>query len=370
MIRRQIKILFYAVTLGSGLIPQAAHSYPEMVRNGYSNCTVCHVSPNGGGVLTEYGRELSRELLSTWRDNSENSKEHQFAYGVVTVADWLKMGGDVRSVYAFQDDQYRTNGKTILMQADLEAAATYNRFTLDATFGYRDSRGSSQFADMSQSRRHYLMYTVSDTWSIRAGRFLSSYGINTPDHVSVTKRSLGLGQGFESYNLEASYIAEKLNVYLTGDFGRPDDSTLDRDTGAMAQVSYLFGERYKAGVNFYSGKNSVRARNMFGVFGLLGLSQKWVLLTEADFQYASVSGAATTQKLSYEAFSGGWVFLSQEYLKLNFDDDLTKVNVYGLGVQLFPRVHFEFNLTWNWKRDYSYSDQYFSYAWLMTHFYL
>ncbi len=38
--------------------------FPEMVRHGYVNCVACHMSPDGGGVLTPYGRSLSKELLS------------------------------------------------------------------------------------------------------------------------------------------------------------------------------------------------------------------------------------------------------------------------------------------------------------------
>jgi hypothetical protein len=351
------------------LFPDCSWAFPEMIRHGYSNCTTCHVSQTGGGVLTVYGRELSRELLSVWKNSSDKSKEHQFAFGAVTVADWLQMGGDVRTVYVYQDDLYRTNGRTILMQADLEGAATKNNLTFDATLGYRDPKGSDKFSDALQSRRHYLSYSMSDTWSLRGGRFLSAYGINTSDHVSVVKRSLGLGQGFETYNLELSYIAEKLNLFLTGNFGRPDDSTLNRDSGSLAQGSYLLGESYKVGLNLYSGKNTSRRRTMFGAFGLLGITEKIALLTEFDFQSALTDGVATTQKLSYEASSGVWFYLNQEWMKLDFKNELSETDVYGVGAQLFPRAHFEINLAWNWKKDYSYANEYYSYAWLMAHLY-
>src|ERR1700722_15897581 len=51
----------------------AAFAFPEMARHGYTQCTACHVSPAGGGVLTEYGRELSSDLLSTWSHGNESA---------------------------------------------------------------------------------------------------------------------------------------------------------------------------------------------------------------------------------------------------------------------------------------------------------
>jgi hypothetical protein len=40
------------------LLPRTAAAYPNMIRLGYSKCGVCHVSPQGAGVLTPYGRGI------------------------------------------------------------------------------------------------------------------------------------------------------------------------------------------------------------------------------------------------------------------------------------------------------------------------
>ena len=41
-----------------------AWAFPEMIRHGYTSCMTCHVSPNGGGLMTPYGRSMSKEILS------------------------------------------------------------------------------------------------------------------------------------------------------------------------------------------------------------------------------------------------------------------------------------------------------------------
>ena len=43
-----------------------AQAFVQNVTHGYPACIACHVSPNGGGLLTDYGRSLSGELMSTW----------------------------------------------------------------------------------------------------------------------------------------------------------------------------------------------------------------------------------------------------------------------------------------------------------------
>ena len=43
----------------------SAHAYSWMIRRGYTACNTCHSDPSGSGLLTEYGRAQSDELLRT-----------------------------------------------------------------------------------------------------------------------------------------------------------------------------------------------------------------------------------------------------------------------------------------------------------------
>ena len=47
-----VSISFIALTAA----PVAVSASPTMIRLGYSNCTACHFSPQGGGLLTAYGK--------------------------------------------------------------------------------------------------------------------------------------------------------------------------------------------------------------------------------------------------------------------------------------------------------------------------
>ena len=41
-----------------GLAPAALQASPAMIRFGYAGCQACHLSPQGRGLLTEYGRGI------------------------------------------------------------------------------------------------------------------------------------------------------------------------------------------------------------------------------------------------------------------------------------------------------------------------
>src|ERR1035437_6993722 len=99
MVRPMIKFLFTNVIFLSALLPKTALAFPENVRHGYVNCTSCHVSPSGGGVLTPYGRQQVKDLLSTWSTETEAG----LAEGLLQTPEWLNLGGDLRNVEIYRN---------------------------------------------------------------------------------------------------------------------------------------------------------------------------------------------------------------------------------------------------------------------------
>ena len=76
------------------VVSSQAFAFPEMVRHGYTQCTACHVSPSGGGILTSYGRELAAEVLSTWSYADESQFTHS-KVGEKLADKGILFGGDV-----------------------------------------------------------------------------------------------------------------------------------------------------------------------------------------------------------------------------------------------------------------------------------
>lgn len=349
----------------------SARAFPEMIRNGYNNCVSCHVSPNGGGVLNDYGRSIVREELAIWKSGDENNREHLFAYGAIAdspISKWLKGGGDVRLLYLYRDDSIATQTRTLLMQADVEAAAVLGKTTLVAAVGAGRGRDEVEFG----AREFYALYTADDYWRVRAGRFVPDYGINTPDHITLTRDPIRIATGFETDNLELSRIDERWNFIATGRFGRVGSKAGIDDQGFAFQASYATSERVRFGLNTLYGDNDFEKRWLYGAFGLFGITERLFASTEIDYihRVGRKNGLATTQKVSYELQDGLWLYGLQEYGHSALGMTGFETEVYGLGLQIFPRSHFELNLAYEKRRQPATQADAYDYAWLMSHFYL
>lgn len=359
--------VFFLLAVFSSII----FGYSENIRQGYVNCTACHISPNGGGILTAYGRSLSREIISTWGAE----KETRFMY-VVDPPEWLQLGGNVRFIQTQIDTPVYRQARFITMQADVEAGATYNKFQFVATLGKSNIENPPSFTDALVSRRHYALYKINDDMNVRAGRFFPAFGLLVSDHTLATRRGLGFDQGNETYNAEFSYLGETFDTFVTAIVGRPDKPELKRERGFALRGARNFNETYKVGAGYYYGHNEVGDRHLVGPYGILGFRKNLFALVELDLvksspgSRASTTGVAHYGRLNYEFFKGAHVYLTEDIYKGDLSDPSTTVTSFGIGAQWFPRPHLEvvaqYQKTKIWAVDPA---NYNDYIWLQLHFY-
>jgi hypothetical protein len=345
-----------------------AFAFPELARHGYVNCTSCHVSPSGGGVLTPYGRQLSKDLLSTWSRESEP----EFAYGFVKTPEWLNIGGDGRAIEIYRNTPQVEAYRLLLMQADAEASATIGKFTADVRFG------EYMNFDSPQSRQFYVNYRPREELSIRVGKFQTAFGLMEPDHRTPIRHGLGWDEGTESYNVEAAWLAENFNVYLTGDFGPLDSKIIpdaNKEKGAALRIGVPFKDSYQAGVSYFHGKSDSATRDVAGPFGILGFTHKLFLLTEADLQNvyngsANKTGVLAWNKLDYEIIQGLHGYAIYELSQSDFSSGARKSSAIGFGSQFFPRPHLEFDFLWKFETSPAFPSDILNQATLLMHYYL
>src|SRR4051812_14555944 len=71
-----------------------AHAYPQFEMSKDQSCSGCHLSPTGGGPLTENGLTVAESI-------SKFGTAPEFMYGAVKTPDWLVVGGDFRGAYGY-----------------------------------------------------------------------------------------------------------------------------------------------------------------------------------------------------------------------------------------------------------------------------
>lgn len=351
----QLALLFW-------LVPALAFAFPELVRHGYQRCDTCHTSPDGGGALTAYGRALSKEILSTWGGEEES----KFAYGIVTPNDWLALGGDFRFVQTHTVTEAARFGRPVVMQLDFGGGAKVGQFTFDGTFGV--------YGSAITSRRHFVQWKPDDHWSVRAGRFLKSFGVHLPDHYVEIRRGLGWDQGAETYNVEGAYFTDGGEVFVTGQIGRPDRPALNAEKGAAVRAALNLGDRYKVGASYFYGTRTGMSRHVTGPYAILGFSTHLFLLAELDLQISktgasSATGAATFLRLGWEPVMGLIPFIQHEYSQADFRRGGGRKLLYSAGLQWFPRPHFELLGAYQRQILSAASGGDADFVWLMGHFY-
>lgn len=355
------------------LIPALAWGYPETSRHGYGNCTTCHVSPSGGGLLTPYGRELSKELLSTWSGETEQ----YLAYGLLGEEDKLLASAFLRTLQGYRNTPTYKQARYIVMQADVEVGYNSEAWAIVGSIGRQEKRSGLSSKGQLFSRRHYAVWRPSETISLRGGKFLRNYGLNWANHNVFVRRELGFGFDTESYNLEANYGGENLGLSLTriaGDQG--DDSSYFEEKGWSASAFYYFLESQKVGWSLFKGKDFFQDRLVYGPWVNLAFTKQLGFMAELDWQNwqsrtASLSknGYVLSSQLSYEIYKGIHPFTSFDRKRLNLKDPLSRQYTYGFGMQWFPRPHFEISGEWQKEVDQTTavkSDLF----WLMMYFYL
>jgi hypothetical protein len=340
-----------------------AFAFPEMIRAGYVNCIACHVSPNGGGVLNTYGRDSTYAVLSTWGGENESKP----FYNLFKEPDWIDTQAFIRGVQQAQNNSSISEGHFWFMQADAEAAAKFGtgkKWTADVAVGISPDvlnglqvPGTSPFV----SRRHYLMYQLSDTTTLRAGKFVADYGVYFPDHTIPTRQGIGFDEGMETYNLEYSYAGENYSGAITADFGRIDNPSLNFDKGVAVTGAKALGDNSKVGLSGFYGQENSNDRELAGPYALLGFNKHFYFLGEADLQFtqpnggSSTKGVASFERLGYEVFQGFHVYWIQETYVYDFDNHFNPMTVnpmYGImtnrlvgtgpGLYWYPRPHFYF----------------------------
>jgi hypothetical protein len=167
-------------------------------------------------------------------------------------------------------------------------------------------------------------------------------------------------------------------VFVTGDFGRPDRDSYHRETGFAIRPSLAVADTYKVGLSYFHGDGKDTTRNVGGPWGILGFTKRFFLLSEWDFQqqgsktgaFPSQTGGLDYNRLDYEFIQGLHGYLTQDFAELNFNDFTTLHNSFGVGVQFFPRPHFEINASYQRLRQIFVGNAYTDFAWLMINLYI
>ncbi len=325
-----------------------AWAFPEMVRHGYSQCTSCHVSPTGGGVLTAYGRDLAAEVLSAW----SYADEGQFAHSRLgkDFSDMgVLIGGDIRGIEFYQKSPGFEKAQTFMMMADLQTAFQTGKFTGVVSIGEITDVGQGGIHGNFNATQYYGMVNITDQFVFRAGRFRPAFGINLPDHTLAIKAELFRQRvpSFQYDTVELDYLGDRWTVQAAAARALPSVRNNRQESVRALTVDYSFLSTMRAGVSYWSGSGPVVDRHMVGAHAILGFTKHLYNMTEVDYKYERDRNAqsALTQ-LAYEIHQGITPYLQYQRAQIDLKNGDT-TDTYGVGFHFYPRPHLELSGEWD-----------------------
>ena len=346
-------VLAAASVACSSAVPVGAE--PTFLSKQYPRCTACHYSASGGGLLTPYGRSLSREEISTFgrRDaaGSEDARveeEFFFGYGAAPSEGPLQFGVDLRpSQLRVEAAGRELPPRNLLMTLDLQVAWRAGGWTGYGTVGRRPGGGLATY-------EHWLARQISAGVSVRGGRFLPAYGVRFADHTTLSRRRLELAEDDQIYGVELGLSTDRSLLQVAVGPGRAE-SLVDDDGRAALTVSgrlqHDLGSRsVLVGSVLHRGASdrAVRSTSAGVSFGYSPVS--WLVTwTQLDARLQESDGGdraiVFTNQTSVEAWRGIWLRVSPQAYRLSGEP---RAEVFRMvyGLDLYPRTHWHINLSW------------------------
>jgi hypothetical protein len=337
-----------------------ARAEPMFLSKQYNRCTSCHYSATGGGLLTPYGRSLSRQELSTKNPFNPSvpppapgKTEESFLWGALgDVLGPVQVGIDLRPSHLALDVGGPTSSSMdFFMTADFIAALRTHGFTAYGEVGRKPAIGQEPAGVYSYE--HWIGYQSPGGLGFRVGRFYPAYGIHFADHTDLNRAPLGFDYYDQDYALEVSHTGEKHLLQVSVGPGRAD-SIVHGDPHALTttgRFEWDFGPRTALVFSgLYRDSTSLQPRNgatgvAFGIAPTRHLS----IWTEADAQFQQGSPGAPAYVLvnetALEVFRGIWLKFSPQ-IRTDYGDTSGGVVRLVLEADLLPRTH--------WNVDVSY----------------
>jgi hypothetical protein len=239
-----MRVLLLVIVAVLAFTTGRADAYPQFQLSQDQTCSGCHISPTGGGLLTENG-------MTTIEVMSKFGTDPAFLNGLVDPPDWLLLGGDIRAMggwlHAPQDYLW-----AFPMQGELYAAAQKNNFTLYVNAGIRPAQEGNETWTRVWSREHYLMWQQEAGSPfgafVRAGMFMPVFGLRLVEHPLYVRRYGGTELFSETYAASASIIKPKFEAHVTGWVENPLIDPVRQNNGGAAYAEVRLDEKTQVGV--------------------------------------------------------------------------------------------------------------------------
>jgi hypothetical protein len=322
---------------------------PTMIRLGYGDCAACHVSPQGGGLLTSYGRGVDVAQSARAREMSPSDADtRRYLYDVRFVA----IAQDARALSSHSN----TMSSTFQLQLRNSLRLNdHNRLTYTVGVSAQTLPTSS-----TQTGRSASLIVPKAIWEYRpkhgielsVGREELPTGVGLPDPQAYMRKSTDPGATVYPTQIKAFVYTHRLQLapFVFGPGGDEDPRLQQWGVGALAGVD-VWKQRAVVGVSLLDSRSPAFDRRSIGAYARLGFG-RWGILAQHEMTGRS-STAAEPLTTQYVSGHTQVFFAAKEWLVTSLGaeelvvDGSTTSRSYRLapGVQLRASEHLTVSFT-------------------------
>ena len=311
---------------------------PTMIRLGYADCAACHVSPQGGGLLTSYGRGVDVAQSARAREIPPSDADtRRYLYDVRFVI----VGQDARALSS------HTNTMSSTFQVQLRNSLRLNdKNRLTYTFGLS---GATLPTSTTQPGGTVDLVVPKAIWEFRpkdgielsVGREELPTGLGLPDPQAYLRKGTDPGNTVYPTQVKAFIYTHRLQLapFVFGPGGDEDPRLQQYGVGTLAGVD-VWKHRAIVGVSLIDSRSDAFDRRSVGAYTRLGFG-RWGIMAQHELTGRS-STAANPLTTQYISGHTQVFFAAKEWLVTSLGaeelavDGITQSRAYRLapGVQL------------------------------------
>ena len=321
------------VLFGAVVQVTPAIASPTMIRLGYADCAACHVSPQGGGLLTSYGRGVDVAQSARAREMPPSDADtRRYLYDVRLVA----VGQQATAMAS------HTNTMSSTFQAQLRNSLRLNdKNRLTYTLGVS---GATLPASTTQTGGSVDVIVPKAIWEFRpkdgielsVGREELPTGLGLPDPQAYMRKGTDPGTTVYPTQVKAFIYTHRLQLapFVFGPGGDEDPRLQQYGVGTLAGVD-VWKHRAIVGVSLVDSRSDAFDRRSVGAYTRLGFG-RWGILAQHELTGRS-STAANPVTTQYIAGHTQVFFAAKEWLVTSLGaeelaiDSLTHSRAYRLA---------------------------------------